>query len=197
MCLFTNFYCGVSVNILCHGSSKGVSDIKQNCILTELCFLYSHCWETQAILMSSILHVKGVLARSSLTQYCSSWVVPGFPHCFSAFQNLALRQVLLLTPVWRGSFQLKMAWGWFNIIQPWRNGQENLRWETSTNRKEHNQSSPKHHFCLSNPPNCVNKRRRGMTVCIPSLPPAYLLAWPGGKTAMYSLIALDCRSAVC
>lgn len=69
-----------SLNILCHGSSKEVSDTKDSCILTELCF------ETQAILMSSVLHVKGFGAHSSLTQYCSSWVVPGFPHqlqCFS------------------------------------------------------------------------------------------------------------------
>lgn len=121
----------------------------------------------------------------------------GFPISFSAFQNPPLRQVLLLTPVLRGSFQLKMAWGWFSIILSWGNGQEYLHQETSIVRKEHNQSSPKHHFCLSNPPNCVTKGEQAWLCLYLLYPLACLLAWPGGKAVVYRLSTLGGRSVVC
>lgn len=191
VCLFTKFYCGVSVLIFFAMAAAGKKSVIPNIALFS--------WRYAFLILIAVKH-----KQYRCPQSCKVfWLIhlwpstfpagsfQGFPICFSALQNPALTQPVILTPVLRGSLRLKDGLG---LIQHPIDLRKWSRKLASTDKKEHNRSSPKHHFCLSNPPNCANKSRRGVTVSVSSLPLGCSLAWPGGKIAMSRLGTLDSRS---
>lgn len=131
------------------------------------------------------------MAHSSLTQYFSSWIIPGFPYLLQCFSKSCSETACYINTCVK---RFPSAQRWLGADSTSYRPQEMVKKLAPTDRKEHNQSSPKHHFCLSNSPNCANKSRRGVTVSVSSLPLGCSLAWPGGKIAMSRLATLDGRS---